>query len=233
MTVEELNARDDLLELAELVELVAALDPRVPASGAGAGIGPRLPPGVQVLLDADEHRRALDGVAEWSTHWVSVLDVDCPLGRLVPAALRLLAERVSVVLGQLDEARARAFVVELGRHLRLFRRLARRGVRPVRTGVLCPNPMCRGHLVSPLGGENRSDAALRCDRCDRTVPYVVWSGWPRARVMFITVDHAARLLGTSPAAVKMRAARLRWRRVGTGRDVRYHVDDVRASAEGA
>ena len=62
------------------------------------------------------------------------------------------------------------------------------------------------------------------------VPHAVWSSWPRARVRYITVAHAAKMLETTEAGVKMRASRGKWRRVGTGRDVRYDVDDVRAAA---
>jgi hypothetical protein len=46
-------------------------------------------------------------------------------------------------------------------------------------------------------------------------------------VRWITIEHAARLLDTTVPAVRMRASRMHWHRVGTGRDVRYSVEDVR------
>jgi len=64
------------------------------------------------------------------------------------------------------------------------------------------------------------------DRCAARVPWDTWRRWPRARVKYITVEHAARLLATTKVGVRLRASRGNWRRIGAGRTRRYHVDDV-------
>lgn len=228
MSLEQLNARDDLLELALLYEQTLALEPLL-AGGGGSGVGPRTPPGARVMLNADELLRAREDLGDWIGYCTSIVasnmdDHDEP--SLTPARLRYVAERVDVMLEQDDEVLAEAFARDLMHHLRVFRRLAHRGDRRVPVGVECRRPGCGGQLVSNLGGSDGTDSALRCDRCGKEVPLLVWQRWPRATVKFVTPEHAARLLGTSVNAVRIRAHRDKWRRVGSGRDVRYLLDDV-------
>lgn len=228
-----LDVRDGVLELAERYEQVAALDPLEVAEGLRASLGPRVPPGVQTFLDADEIAEALatvDRFARFAGHaLVDALDA-LVLPDPTPARLRAIAADVGVLL---DDARLGLDLDDEVRDLlRLMRRLARRAQRNIRTGIACQDPTCRGQLTAPVGGPDRHDDALACDRCGRRVPFTVWSGWPRARVTYVTVEHAARLAGTTVVAVKQRASRQHWRRIGTGRDVRYHVEDVRGSMAG-
>lgn len=220
-----LDTRDRLLELADAYETVAALEADTKAPGGRAVAGSRLPPGMQDVLDDDEVQRALVAVDEWAEFCVHVLaderDVVSP-GE-TPRRLRLMADNAAHFVEHEDEMLALSFDDDLHTHRRTMRRLARRGQRVILTGRRCED--CGGILVVPLG----ADDALVCDRDARhVVPYTVWSSWPRARVEYITAEHAARMLGLSNvAAVWQRAKRGQWRRKGEGRDVRYHVDDVR------
>lgn len=228
MSLEGLDLRDDLLELADLVEQVVSLPPVAREPGRTVP-GSRVPPGAEELLEADEVDRAMAEVDSWAqfVHHVVVDEDGGAPAETTPARLRVAAEHAEYLAAHPDELLALAVVDEAGDHLRAVRRLARRGERRVRTGHACTRPGCRGHLVSPLGaGGDRRDDALVCDRCSTRVPYSVWSSWPRAKVQWITPDHAARLLGTSYVGVRLRASRGRWRRIGTGRSVRYLVDDV-------
>lgn len=233
--VATLNVRDDFFELAERYETVAALDPGALAdtvTGGRAAPGSRVPPGLQPLLDADELTSTLTAVTEWAEFLAHVLvdEVDVTAPGATTARLRLAAEHAAHFIHHDDEMLALAVRDDLRHHLRALRRLSKRGTRRVRTGITCQRYGCDGPLVSPLGGPDRTSDALECEACGHQVPYSVWSSWPRARVQFVTVEHAARLCGTTVAGVKMRASRGKWRKVGTGRDVRYHVDDVRAAS---
>lgn len=230
-TVSALDVRDDLLELAARYETVVSLD-IVPSGPVGRSApGSRVPPGMQEILDADEITRvlvAVDGWAEFLAHvLVDELEVTAP--DATPGRLRVAAEHAEHFAQHEDELLAVSFIDELHDHLRATRRLAGRGVRHIRTGMRCPS--CDGHLYSPLGEGDSGDGALHCDKDARhQVPLVVWSSWPRARVKYITLQHAAHILGTTTDAAKMRASRGEWRRVGTGRDTRYYIDDVRGAA---
>jgi hypothetical protein len=229
VSTESLDARDDLRELARLYEEVGSLE-GVLASSGGSGVGPRIPPGARLLLNADEVSSARADLDDWARFCGSIVasDVAEEMPDLTPALLRWLGERVDVMLEQDDEYLTAGFVLELTRHLATFRRLAHRGERVVDTGESCRVPGCTGRLVSGLGGLSGTDDALRCDRCGEEVPFLVWQHWPRVRVpKFVTPEHAARLLGTTVNAVRIRAHRDKWRRIGTGRDVRYLIDDVR------
>lgn len=228
-----LDLRDQLTELAEHAETVASLDPSVRAQGGGRSVpGSRLPPGMSEIVDADEVDVALTALDDWAEFAVHVLldEADVPtIPDGTPARLRLIAQHTAHFIDHEDELLALSFADDIHDHLKTLRRLARRGTRVVQTGMQCQDITCKGHLVSPLGreGSDRHDADLHCDRCGAVVPHIVWSGWPRARVTYVTVEHAARIAGTTVDVVKRRASRGKWRRVGTGRDVRYHVDDVR------
>ena len=230
-----LNTRDDLRELADLYETVAALDLAPDPGMVGHTTpGSRLPPGLQEILDAEEIAAALRAVADWAESVARVVAEECDvtLPDLTPARLRTVAAHAGHMVDHADEMLALTFCDDLATHLRVMRRLFRRAVRRVRTGVRCQDPTCKGHLVSPLGVGDRSDDALECDRCHARTPYLVWSAWPRARIQYVTVEHAAHMAGTTVDVIRHRAARGKWRRVGTGRQVRYHVDDVRAWERG-
>jgi len=233
---EELNTRDDLLDLAERYETVAALDLTLDPGNVGrVPPGSRLPPGMQEILEADEIRTALTAVDDWAEFVAHVTldecgDVDAGS---TPGRLRTVARHAGHFIDHDDEMFALAFRDDLADHLRAMRRLSRHGVRRVQTGVRCQIPTCKGRYVSPLGtSADRTDDALVCDKDPRhVVLYVVWSNWPRARVQYITVEHAAHMVGTTVEAIRQRAKRGKWRRIGTGRDVRYFVDDVRAGEQ--
>lgn len=230
-TTSALNVRDDLRELAERYETVAALDLAPEAlEGVRTAPGSRVPPGAQEILDADEIRRALAEVDDWAEFLVHVLvdELGVTAPDSTPARLRLAGEHAAHFIDHHDELLALAFLDDLRDHLRTVRRLASHGVRHIPTWHRCTRSVCDGMLVSTLG--EGTDASLRCDRCGTVVPFSVWSTWPRQRVTYITAEHAAKMLQTTVQAVWQRARRGQWRRVGTGRDVRYHVDDVRADA---
>ena len=231
-TSSRLDVRDDLRELADHYETVAAADPASQAGGATSKPGPRLPPGAMEMLDADEVRRALEAVDEWAEFCAHVLvdERDATAPDSTPARLRMVGEHVEHFLDHDDVMLSLSFVDDLREHLRSLRRLARRGVRIVRTGMVCQDPTCSGQYVSALAPAGQGDDAIECERCHHRVPHSVWSGWPRARVEWVTVEHAARIAGTTVAAVKMRASRGKWRRTGSGADVRYNIHDVRGEA---
>jgi hypothetical protein len=229
----ELNARDDLLELAQRYETVAALDLTPdPGSVGRTPPGSRLPPGMQEILDADEIRTALRGVDEWAEFVAHVTAEECDevMPDATPARLRAVARHAGHFLDHEDELFALAFADDLREHLHTMRRMSGRGIKRVQTWVRCQVATCKGRYVSPLGATaDRTDDALVCDHCGHRIPHVVWSAWPRAKVQYVTVEHAAHMAGTTVEAIRQRAARGKWRRIGTGRDVRYYVDDVRAS----
>jgi len=223
-----LNARDDLRELAERYETVAALDLTPVTVGAGrTPPGSRLPPGMQEILDADEIRRVLTAVDDWARFLVDVLVDECQATapEPTPARLRLASVHAEHLSHHDDVMFAVAFDDDLHDHLRAIRRLANRNIRHIPTKHHCVRSVCAGHLVSTLG--EGADAALRCDTCGDLVPFIVWSAWPKLRATYITPDHAAKMLHTTVQAVHQRARRGKWHRVGTGRDVRYSVEDVR------
>lgn len=233
-TTSALNARDDLRELADRYETVAALEPVATTSPVRTPPGSRVPPGVQEILDADEVARVLVAVDEWAGFLVGIL-VDEVADRArnfpatsTPSKLRLVAEHAAHFTEHPDLMLAVAFDDDLHDHLRAVRRLAGRGVRRIRTQHRCTRSACDGQLVSTLGED--SDAALACDTCDNRVPYVVWSAWPKQRLAYITPAHAAKIVGCTVQAVYQRARYGKWKRVGTGRDVQYAVEDVRKSA---
>ena len=67
MSLESLDLRDRILELAERYETVVALDVTVTEAPAGrTKPGSRVPPGAQEMLDADEIDRAVTATDEWA-----------------------------------------------------------------------------------------------------------------------------------------------------------------------
>lgn len=229
------NLRDDLLDLALRYEEVIALDlgnasmDRLMRTAPGS----RVPPGMQEILDDDEVQRATSAVDDWAEFLAHVLadelDVAAP-STLTPARLRLAAhhsEHFAVITEDWSGLLALAVQDDVRDHLRAMRRISGRSVRRVRTGMRC-HAGCGGQYVSPLGASvDRHESSIRCDHCGHEVQFAVWSAWPRARLQYVTVEHAARMAGTTVSAIKMRASRQKWRRIGTGADVRYHVEDVR------
>jgi hypothetical protein len=227
-----LNARDDLREIAELYEAVAALE--IHHDPMRAVPGPRVPPGAQEVLDADEFQRALTAVDDDALSYghIALAERDETLPDSTPGRLRYIADHVDTILDDDDELLVLSFLDDTAAHLTRLHHLARRGAKVIRTGHHCQEHGCDGRLVSTLGeGAGKGDGALVCDREARhVVPFAVWSSWPRMRVQWITVEHAAKILLTTVGAVKVRASRGKWRRVGSGREVRYSREDVQGAA---
>jgi hypothetical protein len=237
--VSDLDVRDRVLDLARLYEEVAALDLTIVAAEAlgRPTPGSKLPPGLIEILDAEEVSSALAAVDDVALFWAHDLadDRDLTAPDLTADRLRFVSQNVDHFTQHDDEMLALAFDDDLAERLKEMRRLSRRGTKVIRTGRRCDEYGCKGKLISPLGreGSDKGDTALICDADSwHQVPYSVWSAWPRARVQYITVEHAAKMLGTSVDAAKKRASRGKWRRIGTGRDVRYLVEDVRVAADG-
>ena len=231
-----LDTRDDLRELAEHYETVASLDLTPDPSGVRGVPGSRVPPGAQAILDEDEVGRVVGEVDAWAEFLVHVLadEQDARTGPTTVARLRHVGEWADHFLSHDDELLRLAFTDDLHEHLKAMRRLSKRALRFVRTGTPCQDPTCTGQYVADLPRVGKPTAGdITCDRCKHKVPHSVWSSWPRARVEWVTVEHAARIAGVGVGAVKMRASRLKWRRQGTGREVRYHVDDVRGEVAAA
>ena len=231
-----LDTRDDLRELAEHYETVASLDLTPDPSGVRGVPGSRVPPGAQAVLDEDEVGRVVGEIDAWAEFLVHVLADEKATTATIAGTyiagtglrLRLVGEHAAHFLDHDDEMLRLAFADDLHEHLKAMRRLSKRALRFVRTGMGCQDPTCTGQYVADLPRVGKPTAGdITCDRCKHKVPHSVWSSWPRARVEWVTVEHAATIAGTTVAAVKMRASRLKWRRQGTGREVRYHVDDVR------
>lgn len=222
-----LDARDDLREMAGLYETIASLDLTPEPGGAHGVPGSRVPPGMQEILDADEVTGGLTAITEWAAFWMHVLvderDATDPV--LTPARLRHIGEDANHFIDHADEMLGLAFYTERRDHLKALRKLAQRGQRHVRTGMQCQDPLCVGHYIAALGATK--EGAIECDKCRHRVEYQVWSSWPRARVTYITIEHAANMSKITVNAVRVRASRGKWRRMGEGRDVRYHADDVR------
>ena len=228
-----LDLRDQLLELADHYDTVLTLDLSTTPDPIRGKPGSRLPPGMQHRLDLDEITNAIHTIDEWAAFLARTLADDLDIAAPTPtttARLRLTAQHAqhfTTITNDDHGLIALAVQDDTHEHLKTMRRLATRDTRRVRTGHRCHNG-CGGQYVSPLGASNnRHEDSLRCEKCGHEVPYTVWSRWPRARVQYVTLEHAARIAGTTTAAIKMRASRHKWRRIGTGRDVRYHVDDIR------
>lgn len=227
-----LATREHVHDLAALYETVAALEPVHPEP-MRAVPGPRMPPGLGEILDADEVARAIRAVDEDAESWAHMV-LDSSGGTVpdsTPARLRWVGDRVGAILDDDDELFALSFLDDLRDRRREMRRLSRRTVRTIRTGMRC-QAGCGGQYVSPLGSGRDHEGAINCGRCGHMVEFAVWSRWPRARVRYITAEHAAKILGAaSVRAVHVRASRQKWRRVGTGSDVRYDIRDVRGESD--
>ncbi|MDR2722944.1 MAG: hypothetical protein LBB54_04375 [Cellulomonadaceae bacterium] len=232
------SLRDKLNELADLLVRLNTLNlaDTSPVDGLRAPLGSRVPPGMREFLDQDEAERLVRFIDYYASSWCGVL-VDAYIVDTLPWTvtdrLRLLSGHTDWICSHEDSMWPIYMDDDVNELRGLARRIVGRENRHIRTGHGCVDPACVGQLVSTLGADNadgtaRRDGALTCDRCAVSVPFDTWSRWPRARVIWITPEHAARLHGgCTVAAVRTKASRGRWRRVGTGRTVRYHVDDVR------
>ena len=234
MSIDDVPLGAVLDELAGLYETVAALPPVVERPGAKMRTvpGPRIPPGVTDLLDADERARAireLDDCAGFLTRVLLDEGMNAT-ATTVPGQLRFAA-LWSGVIDTLDTMLAYALHYDVREHLATFRRLARRGTRIVRTGSTCLDVTCAGQYVAAIDGPE-VDGDLVCDRCRDRVPREQWERWG-SRSEWVTPERAARMLGVTVAAVKMRASRGEWQRTGIGRNVRYLTADVMADRESA
>lgn len=225
-TTSALNVRDDLRELADHHHAVAHLDVTPEPPTGRRPPGPRLPPGMQEVIERDEIGTALRDVDEWAGFLARILNDEhgIELPTATPARLRTAGEHAALLIHHEDQLLALAILDDLHAHLTTLRKLAGKGTRRIRTGVPCQQADCDGHLISRL---TTNDGPLTCDRDGRhVIPHAVWAHWPHAQVEWVTVEHAARLLSTTIPGVKMRASRQKWRRTGTGRHVRYHKGDV-------
>jgi hypothetical protein len=220
-----------LTELAEVYETVAALPPVVERAGGKVTgkPGSRVPPGVPEVLDADEHERAVTGCDDWALYVAHhLLDVEPGIMSVpdsTPGRLRLAARWAELLTNEPDIMARYAFELEAREHLSTMRRLARRANRRVPTHSACLIVTCSGTYAAVVDGPE-VDGDLVCSRCGDRVPREQWERWGSVTQKWVTVEHAANMLGITVQAVWTRASRGKWRRTGTGRDVRYHVEDV-------
>lgn len=222
---------DTLLgELADVYETVAAMTPTIervggPVSGKP---GSKLPPGLSETLDIDEHTRAVAAVDSWAEYLAHhLIDTEPGIGSVpdsTPGRLRLAARWADRLTDEPDLFARYAMRADGSERLVEMRRLSRRGTRRVRTDSPCLDVTCFGAYVAAIDGPE-VDGDLVCSRCGDRVPHAQWSRWG-SRVEWVTVEHAANMAGCTINAVKIRASRMGWRKQGTGRNVKYHADDV-------
>lgn len=222
-----------LLQLADTYEVTASLPPILERSSGTSGgkPGSRMPPGMTEVMDADEHDSAVRAVDEWAEFLVHVLLEVPDIGVLpddTPPRIRLAAHWAWIFEHHDDEGLREAIPTEARAHLAAMRTLSKRGTRRVSTTSPCLDITCAGQYIATIAGPDVSDD-LVCDGCGDRVPASSWTAW-NSRTEWVTVEHAARMAGTTVAAIKMRASRGKWRRTGEGRDVRYHRDDVMAAS---
>lgn len=221
-------------ETATLYETVAALSPteHVPTARARAIAQSAPPPGVLDVLDDDELHRAITAIDDWALFLAHVLlDERDGLGTIPPSTpgrLRLASRWAEHFEDHPDVHLRYAIGLDAREHLRTLRRLSKRGTRLVRTDSACLDVTCGGQYVATIAGADVTDE-LVCDRCGQRVPPEQWQRWG-SRAVWVTPEHAARLLGCTVQAVWQRASRERWRRTGRGRDTRYHREDVTGKA---
>lgn len=217
-------------ETATAYETVASLPPVTERTGGKASgkPGSRVPPGLNEVLDADEYDRAVREVDDWALYVAHhLLEVEPGIGSVpdsTPGRLRLAARWADRLENEPDVMARYAFQDDARTHLREMRRLARRGTRRVRTESPCLDVTCDGRYVVKLDGPD-ADGDLVCTRCQDRVPREQWERWG-TRTEWVTVEHAANMLGVSVQAVRQRASRGGWKRRGEGREVRYWAEDV-------
>jgi len=222
------NLSTVLDETADTYETVAALAPtveRITGKTAGGKPGSRMPPGMAEVLDVDEYQRAVDDVDSWALYIAHhLLDTVPGIGSVpdsTPGRLRLAARWADRLENEPDVMARYAFASDARDHLATMRRLARRGTRRVRTHSACLDVTCRGEYIAEITGAGD----LVCSSCGEKVPQEQWERWG-TRTEWVTVEHAANMLGISAQAVRQRASRGGWRRRGEGREVKYWAEDV-------
>lgn len=227
-----------LNETADAYETVASLPPvveRVPGKTSGGKPGSQMPPGMSEVLDQDEYQRAVTEVDEWALYVAHhLLDTVPGIGTVpdtTPGRLRLAARWADRLENEPDIMARYAFATDALEHRAAMRRLARRGTRRVRTHSACLDISCAGQYVATIDGPEVS-GELVCNRCGDRVPHETWERWG-TRTEWVSVEHAANMLGVSVQAVRQRASRRGWKRRGEGREVRYWADDVNAEMEGS
>jgi len=224
-------------ETAGAYETVACLPPVIERSAGKASgkPGSRMPPGMAEVLDVDEYQRAVDELDTWAEFVAHVLIDEQPsIGSVpdsTPGRLRLAARWADRIEAHPDVMLRYALQTEAREHLATMRRLARRGTRRVRTHSACMDVACPGEYAADLVGPEMGED-ITCDQCGMRVPREQWELWG-SRAEWVTVEHAAGMLGVSVQAVRQRASRGGWRRRGEGREVRYHADDVNGRVEGS
>lgn len=217
-------------ETAAAYKTVASLPPAVEraTSKASGKPGSRMPPGMAEVLDHDEYDRAVTELDDWAEFVAHVLIDDQPnIGSVpdsTPGRLRLAARWADRLEAHPDIMLRYALQVDAREHLATMRRLARRGTRRVRTESPCMDVACTGRYVAIIDGPE-VDGFITCNRCGMRVEKDVWERWG-TRTEWVTVEHAANLLGVSVMAVRQRASRGGWKRRGEGREVRYWAEHV-------
>ena len=224
-----------LNEMADAYETVASLPPvveRVPGKTSGGKPGSQMPPGMSEVLDVDEYERAVREVDEWALYVAHhLLEVEPGIGTVpdsTPGRLRLAARWADRLENEPDIMARYAFATDALEHRAAMRRLARRGTRRVRVPQSCYDVTCPGRFVAAIAGPG-ADGDLVCSACGWRLPWESWSEFA-PNDEYITVEQAARMLGSSITATRKRASRASWRRkAGEGGTVRYLAADVRGS----
>lgn len=230
MSLDDLPLRHVLNETADVYEILAALPPSTSSTGGRrpGKPGSKVPPGVGELLDAEEHQSALDTVSAWAMylarHLVDITPGAGALSDTTPGRLRFAASWADKLEDEEDLFDRYAFRYDAVENLKALRRLVRRSNRTVRTGSACMDVTCRGTYTATVDGPEVTDE-LTCSRCGDKVPRSTWERWG-ARSEWVTVAHAANMLGITENAVYLRASRGGWRRRGSGREVQYRTEDV-------
>lgn len=230
MSLDDLPLRHVLNETADVYEILAALPPSTSSTGGRrpGKPGSKVPPGVGELLDIEEHERAISTVDEWAMHLARhLVDITPGAGALsdtTPGRLRFAASWADKLEDEEDLFARYAFRYDAVENLKALRRLVRRSNRTVRTGSACMDVTCRGTYTATVDGPEVTDE-LTCSRCGDKVPRSTWERWG-ARSEWVTVAHAANMLGITENAVYLRASRGGWRRRGSGREVQYRTEDV-------
>jgi len=210
-----------LIELAEAYETLAVRQERlrsVKLRRVSTDSNMMLPPGAWQILDDDERMRLRNDISAYAANVSFLLFSNRIIEQILPTVTERLREasKHADALTTDDEIPARDL---LRRSLRIIT-----SKRLVSTGKECLAPICEGIYLADVSG-GVSD--LVCDQCTGRVPFDRWRAWPKqSSDAYISVGHAATLLGTTITAVRQRARRSGWRRRRYGREVRYHWSDI-------
>lgn len=221
-------------DIAAEYETVASLPPTLPGSGGRASgkPGSRIPPGMSEVLDVDEYQRAVSAVDEWALFVAHVLvDEVAGIGSVpdtTPGRLRLAGRWADRIEQHPDVMLRYAIQADAIEHRDAMRSLARRGTRKVKTHSPCLDITCSGQYVAEQEPREEHDWELVCTGCGDRVPSMTFERWG-SRAEWVTAEHVARTLGLTVQAVWQRAKRGGWRRMGSGREVRYHREDAGVS----